>query len=192
LSLDTQILLFYFIGSLSEIEIAFWGVIVAFFALIGSFIANWYSSRQTRLASIVEVLHQMEYVREDRQKLRSLKEDDKEFYKKVENNPRARKLVEAAERVARAFDILGVLDSTRNIDRRFVDRFYAIQACEFWEILKPYVIYLRSEKQRKETHFWEFEQLADRLKYVEKNHPANNNKKKWPPFPRRKRPWIIR
>jgi hypothetical protein len=147
-------------------------------------IANLYASRQIRLSSVAELLdHMEEYVRNARKKLYLIRDKPYDEWDIEEKD--------AADKVARAFDILGVLDSTRSIDRRFVDRFNAIPAVEIWEICALYVRAERKKKGHGEHHFWEFEQLANRVKYVKKNHPAYNNKKRWPPFPRRKRPYLF-
>jgi hypothetical protein len=176
--------LFDGLSSISGLDIALFSLLVAIFALFASLIANWYSSRQVRLSSVVLILKRMEDIRDDRQILYKIPKDKPyEEWTKTEKD--------SADRVARAFDILGVLDSTRNIDRRFVDRFYAIPAKQIWDIIATHVEFKRKEEKREEHHFWEFERLADRVKYVKQNHPAYHNKKKWPPFPRRKRPYLI-
>ena len=181
------------LSSISESDIAILGLLVAIFALLASLFRNWYASRQIRLSSVVEILQRMENVRKDRQTLYKIRDGRKPYEEwAIEEK-------EAADRVAREFDILGVLDSTLNIDRKFVDRFYAVPAAEIWDIVAPHVKFKRKKEKRGKHHLWEFEQLADRVKYVKKNHPAYNDansdkksdKKKWPPFPRRKRPHIL-
>lgn len=157
----------------------------AFAAVLTSIIANWLSSRQVRLSSVIEILQRMEKVRDERQIIYKIPDRHKSYEEWSEDEKKA------ADKVAREFDILGVLDSTRNIDRRFVDRFYAIPAVQIWDIISPHVAFKRTDEKRGQHHFWEFQQLVDRVKYVKQNHPAYHDKKKWPPFPRRKRPYLI-
>jgi hypothetical protein len=181
------------LSSVSGSDVAILGLIVAVFALLASLFRNWYASRQIRLSSVIEILQRMEKVREDRQILYKIRNGHKSYEEWADPEK------DAADRVAREFDILGVLDSTLNIDRKFVDRFYAVPAAEIWEIVAPHVEFKRIKEKRGKHHLWEFEQLADRVKYVKRNHPADNDttsdktsdKKKWPPFPRRKRPYIF-
>lgn len=80
-----------------------------------------------------------------------------------------------ANQVTRAFDILGILDSSKQISRRFVDQFYAIPAKELWDVCRPFVDAER--ETRGDQHFWEFEQFADRVKNVKGNHPVIRGKK---------------
>ena len=151
--------------------------IIATIALVFSVIAIWYSSRQLRLSSIIEILRRMEETRDDRHRVYEL---NKKPYKDWSDPEK-----KVADKVARVFDILGVLDSTHSIDRSFVDRFYAIPAVEVWDIVQPHVRH--EQEERGAFYLWEFEQLAKRLKEVKQNHPAYHKKDKWPLCPRRRR-----
>jgi hypothetical protein len=142
-----------------------------------SALAIWYSSRQLRLSSIVEILRRMEETRDDRHIVYAI---GKKPYSSWSDPER-----KSADKVARVFDILGVLDSTHRIDRSFVDRFYSIPTVEVWDIVRPHVRH--EQEKRGAHHLWEFEQLAKRLKEVKQNHPAYHNTDRWPLFPRRRR-----
>jgi len=120
----------------------------------------------------------MEEMRPERHLLYSLEKSNRKYDKWTEEE------MKAAFKASRAFDILGTFDSSGLVDRRFVDRFYAIPAKEIWDICKPYV---ESEREtRGPQHLWEFQQFANRVKYVRGNHPAITGEKSWPHYPRRK------
>lgn len=144
------------------------------------------SRRDVNQTSINCAIELMEATRKDRHILYATKN----FWKPFSGN--TEKLLpewtgeelEAADNVSRAFDILGILDSTGNIDSKFVDRFYAIPAIELWDICKDFVS--EERKKRGVQHLWEFEQLAKRVENVNLNHPAVTGNKKWPRNPRNK------
>jgi len=118
----------------------------------------------------------MEKIREDRRVLYSLR-DAKKPYDTWSEAERT-----AADRVCRWFDVLGLLDSLKLLDRRIIDRFYAIPVVELWEICEPHV--LSQLEIRGRSHFWELRQLVQQLQCVKKNHPAFSSTK-WPWHPRK-------
>lgn len=77
--------------------------ILAIIALAFSAIAIWYSFRQLRLSSIIEVLRRMEDTREERHRVYAI---GKKPYKEWDIDE-----TKAADKVARVFDILGVLEA---------------------------------------------------------------------------------
>lgn len=121
----------------------------------------------------------MEEMRPERQVLYSARKSNKSYDKWTAEEK------EAAYKASRSFDILGIFDSSRLVDQRFVDRFYAIPAKEIWDICVDYVE--SEQKTHGPQHLWEFQQFAERVKYVKGNHPAITGRRSWPRYPRRKR-----
>jgi len=154
------------------------GLSFSIIAIILDFFKHALSSRQFDQSSMVKAIDIMENVRSDRFILYSIRNSNKPLSKWTDSERKA------AYNVTRAFDILGILDNTKLISRKFVDRFYAMPAKELWDICLPYT--QEERKTRGEQHLWEFEQLADRVKNVKGNHPTIRKKKKWPLFPRHK------
>jgi hypothetical protein len=139
-------------------------------------------ARHVALASVVKMMDWMEEVRGDRLTLYELGRLQKPYEQWSDDEKRA------AETVARRFDMLGVLESCGYLDQAVIDRFWAIPAHKVWEICKPHV---REDQRKRGEHgewlFWEFEQLADRVKHVEKNHPAIRGERRWKRHPRKLR-----
>jgi hypothetical protein len=79
--------------------------------------------------------------------------------------------VDAANRVMREFDKLGLLTREGRIPVDLIARFYAYPILACWRILQPYVDHLRSTKDRNLGHMWEFENLA--VNIVEKGVRSN-------------------
>lgn len=151
-------------------------VVLALVALLVAFFRNAWMARQVRLSSAVSIVAWLESVRPDRGVLYRIRDERKQL-------PWSDEEKAAASKVARSFDILGILDSLKYTDRRFVDRFYAIPAAELWAICEAWV---RNERLRRgEHHLWEFEQLAKRVAKVKSNHPAVLKRSRWPRCPRR-------
>lgn len=153
-------------------------IVVSVVALI---ISSHYASRQLTQASAVKAIEIMEATRSYRHVLY----DAREFKKRYPDDwIQDEKIMKAANEVSRAFDTLGILDVTKQIDKKFVDRFYAIPAAEIWQICKQFVEDER--KTRGSHHLWEFQQFAKRVKWVKGNHPSYTNRRTWPPDPRHK------
>jgi len=122
------------------------------------------TSRQLTKESAIKAIDILESVRSDRHILYSIGKSPKHYDSWTPEEKAA------AEKVCRAFDILGILDSSNQISRRFVDRFYAIPAKELWDACVPYV---DSEREKRgPQHLWEFQQLAERVKNV-KGKPSS-------------------
>ena len=97
-------------------------------------------------------------------------------------NENARKCV---DQVCRDFDLIGLLDNADVIDRTLVDRFYAVPFIDLYDpFLKKYIDRLRlaEGENRGRTHFWEVDQLYDRVKNVV--HPSKRTPSVWPEDPR--------
>ncbi len=152
------------------------GLIIPLAALIFQYLNTNYAKQQLTATAITQAITQLEQA-ETLQALYELAEQKKYSEWSKEDK-------EAAIKASRAFDILGILDSSGQVSRKFVDRFYAIPALDIYNICKDFI-----EDQRKITgkcYFWEFEQLANRVKYVKGNHPVRTGKNNWPRNPRHK------
>ena len=148
-------------------------------ALLIAIQRNRYMSRQMALASMIKMMEWMEEVRPKRLLLYEIGLSRKAYDLWSDDDK------SAAEEVARRFDMLGVLENCGYLDKRVVDRFYAIPARKMWEICLPHV---RAHQDRRgKWLFWEFEQLAERVKHVEKNHPGVRETRGWQWNPRRLR-----
>ncbi|MBL0699932.1 MAG: hypothetical protein JJV92_03495 [Desulfosarcina sp.] len=91
---------------------------------------------------------------------------------------------ESAEKVCRAFDILGLFDRTGIIDKRHVVSFYACPLVELYEnILGNYIEEKRLNRNRGKTLYWEVVAFYKRVKNVPKNHPGITDKDDWPNNP---------
>jgi hypothetical protein len=162
----------------TELSFAFLlGFIVSTSTAIIQYVNSRNSARQVSQTSILKAIELMEASRESRHILYALKRSQKPFSQWSDPEKKA------ADTVVRAFDILGVLDNCKNIDRRFVDRFYSIPALELWETCKPFIDYERRERP---TKYWEYEYFVSRIGNVKANHPTTCHRKNWPRFPRRK------
>jgi hypothetical protein len=146
-------------------------------ALIIVLTQNQKLAKQTALSSVLATIEWMEQRRGDRHVLYNVR-DQKKPYESWSDEERA-----AADRICRWFDILGVLDSLKFVDRKLVDRFYAIPAFELWDICKPHV--QSQQKSRGAHHLWEFAQLAESVRCVKQNHPAIAKSPRWPRNPRK-------
>jgi hypothetical protein len=163
----------------NELSIAFLlGFIVSVFVAIIQLINSRNARNQVSQSTIIKIIEIMEDTREYRHVLYPQREKPKPFLEWTVKEK------EAADKVARAFDVLGVLDNTGNINHKFVNRFYAVAALELWDICKPFID--EERKKRGAQHLWEYERFVTQIKNIKKNCPAFNEKKKWPLFPRRK------
>jgi hypothetical protein len=80
---------------------------------------------------------------------------------------------DAADRVCREFDYLGLIDRNRIVDPKLIDQFYAVPFVQLYEdVLQTYVDDLRKPENRGPAHFWELVQLYERVKNVPRNHPG--------------------
>ena len=131
------------------------------------------------LASAISVINWLEAVRPQRHLLYKLKETKKHLKDWTDEEK------DAANKVTRQFDILGVLEKLGYIEREFVDRFWAISVVEVWKLCEGWVENERA--LRGPNHLWEFQQLAERVKQVRETHPAIT-KGRWPKNPRKKLP----
>jgi hypothetical protein len=163
----------------TELSLAFLlGFIVSSIAVIIQLINSKNSRNQVSQSTIIKVIEIMENTRDYRHELYPQRGNVKPF---SQWNDREKK---AADMVARAFDVLGVLDNTGNINRKFVNRFYAVAAIELWDICKPFID--EERKKRGPQHLWEFERFVIKIKYVKDNCPAFTGHQRWPLFPRSK------
>ena len=160
------------------------GFIVSAIAAIIQFANSQYSVRQMAQASITKAIQLVEDARPDIDYLYFTEKSGKRFCDWGDDERKA------ADNVVRTFDILGVLDDSRNIDRSFVDRFYAGICVEMWRICRPFVI--QEQDKRGKQYLWEFEQFAMRVENVYLNHPALSGRKTWPRNPRRKHFQILK
>ena len=153
------------------------GVFIALIALVVSIISIVWASRQLRLDSSISIIDWLEEVRPSRHLLYELKASGIPFskWKKEQKG--------AANIVCRQFDVLGMLENLGYVDKRFVNRFYAIPAHEIWEICYDWI--QDERKIRGPQYLWEFEQLATRVQNVKKGHPAITGAKSWPRNPRK-------
>lgn len=155
------------------------GLIVSLFALAISVLRNRWMAKQLQLNSAISIINWLEEVRPDRLKLYKTREEKRAFAAWTADEK------ESANRITRRLDILGLLDSLRYVDRRLVDRFYAIPAFEIWEICADWIRELQST--RGPQHLWEFQKLAERVKHVRDNHPARRKVAHWTRNPRKER-----
>ena len=151
---------------------------MAALALVISILRNRQTERQLALTSIMKTVEWMEEQRPYRRVLYRLRDEGKSLEEWSEEER------EAAYRVTRWLDILGVLDSLGFVDRRLIDRFYAVPASEIWEMCSAYV--KNQQELRGPQHLWELEQFAQRVRYVKQNHPAFLVRHRWPCRPRQK------
>jgi hypothetical protein len=162
--------------SKSEI-ISFISLTVALCAFATAVLRNRWMAKQLRLSSAISIIKWLEDVRPDRQRLYKLREEGREF-RDWSSDER-----DAAYRLTRWFDILGLLDSLGYVDQRLVDRFYAVPAREIWDICAGWI---KDEQSRRGAqHLWEFQKFADRVRHVKDNHPAHRKIKDWPRNPRK-------
>ncbi len=136
--------------------------------------------RQRMLNSAISVVNWLEEVRNDRLLLYEVERQGRDHTQWSDREK------EAAEKVCRKLDVLGMFESLGYLDQRLVDRFYAIPAKDMWDICKGWVTQRRSE--RGQQLFWEFEKLADRVEHVKRNHPAVKKTEKWSRNPRHQKP----
>ena len=130
---------------------------------------------QIALSSVLATIDWMEERRDDRQVLYHLRDANKQYGEWSTSEK------EAADRVCRWFDILGTLDSLDFIDKRLMDRLYAIPASEAWDICRLHI--QNRQESRGRHHFWEFSQFVQRVRCVKQNHPTET-KTEWPRHPR--------
>ena len=154
-----------------ELIISIASVSIALFALFVAFWRNRWMARQTRLSSAIAIVNWLEEVRPHRSTMYKIRDEEKPLSSWTPEEK------DAANKVARSFDILGLLDSLKYTEQKFVDRFYAIPAHECAEILREWIG--EERKVRDSHHLWEFEQLALRVQHVKPNHPAVTGKTKW-------------
>lgn len=159
--------------------IAFFSLMISFITLVVSIFVSRYrnqlTTKQISLSSTISVINWLEEVRPYRHILYRVRHQNKSFKDWTENE------LDAANKVTRQYDILGVLEELGYVDQVFVDRFWAILVYEIYEICKDWIANERS--LRGSSHLWEFEQLAKRVENVKKNHPAYIQVK-WPKKPR--------
>lgn len=145
-------------------------------ALIVSLLRNRWMAKQMRLTSAVSIINWLEEVRPERHMLYRAGDQKRNFaqWSDEEKN--------AANKVSRRLDILGILEGLGYLDQRLVDRFYGIPAKDVWDICKDWV---ESEQFRRGPHYlWEFKRLAGKVEHVKSNHPANAGTNDWPKKPR--------
>lgn len=164
----------------TSVIISITSLVLSAIALLMALLRNRLTGKQMTLASAISVINWLDAVRPQRHMLYKLKEQKKPFKEWSEEEK------EAANKVTRQYDILGVLEKLGYIDPEFVDRFWAISAVEVWEVCKDWVDNERS--LRGPNHLWEFEQLAKRVEPVKRNHPAISNAYRPPKNLRRQRP----
>jgi hypothetical protein len=77
----------------------------------------------------------------------------------------------AADRIARAYDLLAVAYATNIVDRDAVDRMYLPMLWVFWQDwLQDFVVF--EQQKRGEDHFWELQNLATHsAEQAWSNHP---------------------
>lgn len=161
--------------SITSIAVSFTALVLT---LIVSLFRNRWMAKQMRLSSAISIINWLEEVRPQRQLLYKTREQAKALAQWSDEEK------DAANKVTRRLDILGMLESVEYLDKRLVDRFYAIPASDLWDICKDWVEDERS--RRGPQHLWEFQQLAARVRYVKGNHPAIGKSEDWPRNPRSK------
>lgn len=148
-------------------------------ALFVSLLRNRLAVKQMTLSSAITIINWLDAVRPHRHLLYKIRDQKKPFKEWSDEEK------DAANKVSRQFDILGVLEKLGYIDQEFVDRFWAISVDEIWDICKDWVNCERT--LRGPNHLWEFEKLAERVRYVKMNHPAIT-RAGWPKNPRLPKP----
>jgi hypothetical protein len=134
-----------------------------------------------KLETFHNLMERMESVRKDRGKVREyVRVSKKENNSKVVF-PLPPEVQEAADRICREFDHLALLDSTDLVDRRLIDRSYAVPFVLLYEdVLGEYISELRKRENRGGTHFWELVAFYERVRNVPQNHPCNSQQDCWP------------
>jgi hypothetical protein len=140
------------------------------YTVLTAFIA-WYMRRQTSLQKqltniqiFYSFVKRMEATRVDRAKLRAYVQQQRAAGQPI-TMPLPPDVDEAANRVCREYDILGLLDRHGLIDRRLVDQFYSVPlALLHKDILATYLNYIRDASRRGPTHFWELASFAERVR----------------------------
>lgn len=144
-------------------------------------------ARQTRAqqkAVKLQIFHmiveRMENTRAYRQTLRDYIKKSKLEHEKVPFPP-PEEIKEAADKVSREFDYLGLLDRIGMVDSRLVDLFYSVPFVFLYkDLLNEYISELRKPESRGPTHFWELVQFYNRVKNVPDNHPGLSGNLDWP------------
>lgn len=151
-------------------------LVASMVALIISLLRNRWMAKQLKLASAISIINWLEEVRPERMLLYKAEQQDK-IYTQWSDDEK-----EAANKVSRRLDILGILESLRYLDQRLVDRYYGIPAKHVWDICKDWVA---SERSHLGQHYlWEFERLAKKVEGVKNSHPAYTANTDWPKNPR--------
>jgi hypothetical protein len=114
----------------------------------------------------------LEKTREDRRKVRQWRPPN-------DGSNMPEDIRRSCEKVARVFDIIGFLDRTKKLDRSFIDSFYSGSFVDLYEgVLGSYIESERRE--RSPRHFWEAVNFYERVRYVNRWHPANTGSRNWP------------
>lgn len=160
-----------------QVWVSWLSLVLALLALGVALLRNRWMAKQLQLSSAISIINWLEDVRPDRQRLYKVRDAKKPFANWSEEER------ESANRITRRLDILGLLDSLGYVDKRLVDRFYAIPAHEIWEICVDWI--KNEQTSRGPQHLWEFEKLAERVKHVRDNHPARRRIAGWTRNPRK-------
>lgn len=99
------------------------------------------------------------------------------------------KVLDAADKVSRAYDYLGLLDRNKLIDSNLIDYYYSAPLVDLWDkFLKQYLDGLVNSGKRDKTHLWELRKFYERVQFVRDNHPGLTAKpiteQEWPDNPR--------
>jgi len=147
-------------------------IVTALIAIVAAAIAIRQIGIQTRnhiLEIYRQVFRMIDDIRPERHLLRDLNspelnpklyEDEFWLDGATNSNPQWKAHWEAAEKVFRVFDQLGLLIRKERIPLDPVARFYVVPTIQAWYHLAPYVVAVRAEKRGQPSHGWHFENLV--------------------------------
>jgi hypothetical protein len=143
--------------------------------------------RQSMNQNYVYVQGLLEGLRDAKNMLRRMKS------KAVNYNALSDLEKEQVDSLCRAYDILGHFDRLNVIDPQITVEFYAISLVELYPDYLSRHIEVAREKQGDvhHVHFWEVDQLYERVKKAPEWHPAKTNHKSWPKIRRNRRRTIV-
>ncbi len=151
-------------------------------AAIANFFMIQQLKRQDAFHKVADTLAHPDHV-EARRKTRELQYQAEMTFAALIADEKKRKWL---DQVCRDFDMLGMLDSAKRIDRTLVDRFYTVPFLKLYPFLKVYIDHLRSAdgENRGSTHFWEIDRFYDRVKNVVHPSEMSPPRSDWPKNPR--------